>query len=41
MSYGRKKRSASTVSDFDQGRTLTVTNEVNVLDDDHRTPRAS
>ncbi|GFQ75271.1 ZP domain-containing protein [Trichonephila clavata] len=41
MSYGRKKRSASTASNFDPSRTLTVTNEVNVLDDDHRTPRAS
>ncbi|GFX10016.1 ZP domain-containing protein [Trichonephila clavipes] len=41
MSYGRKKRSASTASHFDPSRTLTVTNEVNVLDEDHRTPRAS
>ncbi|KAF8796846.1 hypothetical protein HNY73_001179 [Argiope bruennichi] len=41
MSYGRKKRSAPALSDFDASRTMTVTNEVNVLDEDHRIPRAA
>ncbi|GIX84818.1 ZP domain-containing protein [Caerostris darwini] len=41
MSYGRRKRSAPALSDFDASRSMTVTNEVSVLDDDHRMPRAS
>ncbi|GIY06765.1 ZP domain-containing protein [Caerostris extrusa] len=41
MSYGRRKRSAPSLSDFDASRSMTVTNEVSVLDDDHRMPRAS
>ncbi|KAG8184150.1 hypothetical protein JTE90_010192 [Oedothorax gibbosus] len=38
MSYGRRKRSAP--KEFDPAHTLTVTNEVTVMDEDHRTPRS-
>ncbi|XP_054713826.1 uncharacterized protein LOC129223285 [Uloborus diversus] len=38
-SYGRKRRSASPPPS--DGRMLTVTNEVTVVDDDHRFPRAA
>ncbi|KFM80965.1 hypothetical protein X975_22753, partial [Stegodyphus mimosarum] len=41
MSYGRKKRSTSIHGQADPGRTLTVTNEVTVMDEDHRIPRSS
>ena len=38
MSYGRRKRSAPAP---ENSKTLTVTNEVVVMDEDHRIPRST